>query len=67
MEEIYVVVYREDNTEYTEEYEDFEDARVDYFHRVNGDLGSYDYVVLQQVLIEDNEETINIIGEEFYN
>ena len=65
MKEFYVVVYAEDNTEYTEEYEDFEDARADYFHRACGYYSDYDYVVLQRVFFEDNKETIEIIEEDF--
>jgi hypothetical protein len=56
MEEFLRLVYNIDNVEYTEDYDDVDDARADYIRFINDD--DCEYVVLEKV------ET-DFIGEEF--
>lgn len=58
--EFYVIVKNIDGLEETEEYENLDEARTDYVNFVNNET-NYNYIVLQQVKIEDDSETIDEI------
>lgn len=67
-EQFWVLVFKyvNDSREHTERYNDYDDARADFIHMTQGDLGihGYEYVIWQQVL-EDccGYETIITIDE----
>lgn len=58
-----VFMEKGDNVEQVEIYEDFDDARADFKYMVQENPKDYEYVVFQEVTIEDGVEDITIIDE----
>lgn len=61
----WAIVYKQigDDVEQNEIYDDFDDARADFKYMVQENPKDYEYVVFQEVTIEDGFEDITIIGE----
>lgn len=61
----WAIVYKQigDDVEQNDIYDDFDDARADFKYMAQENPKDYEYVVLQEVTIEDGVEDITIIGE----
>ena len=64
MEEFLRIVYNINNIEYTEDYDDIDDARADYIHFTNDK--DCEYVVLEKVETDfTSKESITILEQYF--